>query len=180
MNDLLERRSAVVEGIRDARVEGYAIVFDSRSRDLGGFVEVVRARAVDRALASDARIVALYNHDTASVLASTPQTMRLTKDQRGLKFSMSLPDTTVGRDVFELVTRGDVAGASFGFKTIRDAWSKDGDTLIRELIDIEIAEVTLTSFPAYTSTNVELAKRSLAAHQSRGRSIAWLRLKLSA
>ena len=33
-----------------SRIVGHAVVFDTRSRDLGGFVEVVRPSAVDRAL----------------------------------------------------------------------------------------------------------------------------------
>ena len=130
----------------------------------------------------DARIVALYNHDSAAVLAHTPKTLTLTKDARGLAFSMALPDTTVGRDVFELVTRGDVAGASFGFRTIKDEWRKEGDVMIRELLDVEIAEITLTAFPAYDQTDVTIAKRSLEQFVQQGQRVDWLtkRLKVAA
>ena len=99
----LERRYATIDGIAGNRVAGHAVVFNVRSRDLGGFQEIVRPQAVDRALRADARIVALYNHDTAKVLAHTPETMTLTKDSLGLAFSMALPDTSAGRDVFDLV-----------------------------------------------------------------------------
>ena len=46
----LERRSVVELRADRTRIVGYAVVFDTRSRDLGGFVEVVRPAAVDRAL----------------------------------------------------------------------------------------------------------------------------------
>ena len=41
--DNLERRSVVELRADATKIVGYAIVFDTRSRDLGGFVEVVRA-----------------------------------------------------------------------------------------------------------------------------------------
>lgn len=175
----LERRHATIDSIAENRVTGHAVVFDTRSRDLGGFVEVVRPQAVDRALKAGARIVALYNHDTASVLAHTPRTLTLTKDARGLAFSMTLPDTTVGRDVLALVERGDVSGASFGFKTIKDAWHQEGNLMIRELLDVEIAEITLTAFPAYEQTDVSIAKRSLEQFARHGQRVEWLAQRLA-
>lgn len=174
----LERRSATFGSIAGNRVTGHAVVFNVRSRDLGGFYEVVRPQAVDRALRADARVIALYNHDTAKVLAHTPKTLTLTKDSRGLAFSMTLPGTTDGRDVLELVERGDVQGASFGFHTIKDAWHTDGGVKIRELLDIEIAEITLTAFPAYSQTDVTVAKRSLEQFVQQGQRVDWLAMRL--
>jgi len=175
----LERRSAKIDGISGNTVTGHAVVFDVRSRDLGGFQEIVRPQAVDRSLDADARIVALYNHDSAAVLAHTPNTLTLTKDARGLAFRMRLPDTTVGRDVFELVTRGDIAGASFGFRTIKDAWRQEGGVMVRELLDVEIAEITLTAFPAYDQTDVTIAKRSLEQFARQGQRVDWLARQLA-
>ena len=139
------------------KIVGYAVVFDTRSRDLGGFVEVVRSTAVD----ASGDVVALYNHDVGAVLGRTPKTLTLAKDGRGLAFTLDPAQTTAGRDAFELVRRGDVTGASFGFVTQQDAWRKDGSLTIRELLDIEIAEISLTAFPAYQQTDVSFAQRSL-------------------
>jgi Escherichia/Staphylococcus phage prohead protease len=148
------------------RIVGHAIVFDTRSRDLGGFVEVVRSSAVDRALAPTSDVVALYNHDLGAVLGRTPATLHLAKDARGLTFSLEPADTQTGRDTAELVRRGDLKGASFGFVTRKDSWSQDGGQMIRELLDIDLAEISLTAFPAYPSTDVTLARRSLEGWQS--------------
>ena len=38
------------------------------------------------------------------------------------------------------MTRGDIAGASFGFRTLKDAWHTGDGVMVRELLDIEIAE----------------------------------------
>jgi phage head maturation protease len=59
-------------------------VFDSPSRDLGGFREVVRPQAVARR----GDVVALFNHDPNAVLGRTPATLRLETDARGLAFTL--------------------------------------------------------------------------------------------
>jgi HK97 family phage prohead protease len=172
----LERRAGLEIRAEGSRIVGHAIIFDVRSRDLGGFVEVVRPQAVDRSLAGD--IVALYNHDAGAVLGRTPNTLRLVKDTRGLAFDLEPAQTQAGRDALELVRRGDVTGASFGFKTIKDAWSHDGAATVRTLLDIEIFEISLTALPIYQQTDVAMARRSLEAFHlaAGGQSVRWLRL----
>ena len=165
--DPLEHRPALELRAVGERIVGLAIPFDSRSRDLGGFVEVVKPSAVDRSLSGD--VVALYNHEAGSILGRTPTTLQLTKEARGLAFTITPPDTTVGRETLTLVRRGDLTGASFGFRTIKDAWSRDASNVsIRELLDIEIAEISLTAFPAYAQTDVTIAMRSMQAWQNNG------------
>lgn len=140
-------------------VRGYAAVFDSPT-DLGEFREVVRKGAFRQSLES-ANIRALYDHDSKALLGTTRSgTLTLREDDRGLAFELALPDTTHGRDVAELVRRGDIAGCSFGFRTKKDNWVT-GDKFTRELLDVELAEITLTANPAYPETTVAL--RSLDA-----------------
>jgi uncharacterized protein len=174
----LERRSVVELRADASTIVGYAIVFDTRSRDLGGFVEVVRPQAVT----SIENIVALYNHDPSAVLGRTPATLSFQKDTRGLAFTLDPAPTTAGRDALELVRRGDVTGASFGFTTKRDAWRKDAGVMVRELLDISIEEISLTAFPAYRESDVRVAQRSLEAAKEQGsattlKPIPWLRLQ---
>ena len=177
----LERRAVVELRADRQRIVGHALVFDTRSRDLGGFVEIVRRDAVKSTLHAD--IVALFNHDSSAVLGRTPQTLQLTTDTRGLAFVLDPAPTQAGRDAFELVKRGDITGASFGFTTAKDAWSRDGDVMVRELLDITIAEISLTAFPAYAQTDVSVAQRSLRSASQicyANRSTHWLRLKARA
>jgi HK97 family phage prohead protease len=123
--------------------------------------------------------VALYNNDSGAVLGPTPATLQLMRDARWLAFELDPADTQQGRDALALVTPGDLRGASFGFRTICDKWTRDGDLTIRELLDIEIAEISLTAFPAYSDTDVKVAQRSLLAFQSAylGRRIECLKLQ---
>lgn len=147
------------------RLVGYAAVFDRASRDLGGFIEYVRPGAFKRSLAAGADVVALVAHDPRLILGrSLAGTLALSEDARGLAFDVSLPPTSAARDLLVSVERGDVAGASFAFTTPKggDRWtfSKDGPAT-RELLDVDLLDVTVTGVPAYPDTSV--ARRSLDA-----------------
>lgn len=141
---------------------GYAAVFNSESRDLGGFVEVIRRGAFRSSLASGNNIRALWQHDGKSLLGTTQAgTLRLWEDRHGLGFELDLPGTTIGKDLSILVDRGDVAGCSFGFRVHQhgDRWEQRGTSLVRELLDVELIEITLTDDPAYLDTTI--AKRNM-------------------
>ena len=181
MSSDLERRVVPELRAQGAHIVGHAVIFDVRSVDLGGFVEIVRPQACDRALAPGADVRALYAHDPAAVLGRTPKTLTVTKDARGLAFDLDPAPTTAGKDALALVQRGDVTGASFGFRTLKDWWHIEGDMVVRELLDLEILEISLTAFPSYQETDVSVAQRALSQQAFRarsGRSLAALRREL--
>jgi HK97 family phage prohead protease len=137
---------------------GYAALFDTPSLPLP-FTEYVKAGAFKRSLQSRNRMMLLWNHDMSNPLASTRNgSLQLVEDARGLKVTATLPDTTLGRDIAELVRTGVVDAMSFGFSVKRDSWSKDGQT--RYLEDVSLVEVSLVSSPAYTATEGTVSVRS--------------------
>ena len=156
----LERR-----GRGDPQLVGYAAVFNRDGANLGGFVESVAPGAFAESIRDD-DVIAIANHDPSKVLGRTSaKTLRLREDTTGLRMEVDLPDTTDGRDLAELVGRGDIRGASFGFRTIDDKWeTKDGEDH-RTLLRVELVEVGPTAFPAYPDTSV--AMRSLVAWRRR-------------
>jgi uncharacterized protein len=139
-------------------LDGYAIVFGVRSLDLGGFTEVVESRAVTDTLSGKPDILLLNNHNTSQVLARTTSgTLRVSTDSVGVKFSCSLDTrSSYANDLAIAVERGDIGGCSFGFQTLKDAWSNEGGTLLRTLQKISVSELSITSFPAYTQTAVSV------------------------
>lgn len=158
----METRRAQSLEVDSGKLIGYASVFDSPSQDLGGFVERVSPGAFKRSLADADALLALYNHDLGQVLGRVGAgTLRLSEDQRGLRYSIDLPDTTLGRDLGEMVRRGDVAGASFGFHVREDSWDHESTPAKRTLIDVDLLEVSVTALPAYPDATA--AKRSLEA-----------------
>jgi hypothetical protein len=131
---------------------GYAAVFNSDSEPLP-FIERIAPGAFKGSLRNRNDIKLLWNHDTASVLGSTRAgTLRVTEDARGLFVEADLPNTSTGRDARELIGRGDVDSMSFGFTVARngDEWSADGS--VRTLTRINLHEVSIVAFPAYTAT----------------------------
>jgi HK97 family phage prohead protease len=134
---------------------GYASVFNSPSEDLGGFVEYVAPGAFKRSLQSRNEVKLLWNHDSGEPLASLRGgTMQLVEDERGLKVTAKLPNTTRGRDVAELLRTNVISEMSFGFNVIKDSWSRDGQT--RTLESVRLFEVSVVSFGAYKSTSASV------------------------
>jgi len=104
------------------RIEGFAAVFNQLSENLGGFRERIRPGAFRNSLSVN-DVVGLFNHDTGSVLGRvSARTMQLSETDVGLKTSIDLPATSLGRDVYEPVKRGDLKGMSFGFNILKDEW----------------------------------------------------------
>ncbi len=158
---MLEIRSTGSLSSNGKTLTGYAAMFNSEA-DLGGFVEVIRNGAFRKSLEGGSNIRALYQHQGDALLGTTRGgSLQLREDAHGLAFTLALPDTTHGRDLAVLVDRGDVAGASFGFR-IREGgerWEQRGAQLVRELLDVDLAEITLTDNPAYVDTSVAMRSR---------------------
>ncbi len=178
----LERRTATVahEG---TTIRGLAIPFNSLSEDLGGFVELFEPSAVDRTLAEGLDVRALVDHDPAKIIGRTKAgTLTLRKAADGLHVAINVPDTTVGRDVLTLVSRGDVSGMSIGFRVMPggDRFEQRDGQMVRVVTDARIIEASIVTFPAYTATDASVAQRALREHQARqGRSVAVLRRALA-
>ena len=165
---MTERRPALelrARGGKTPRLEGYAAIFDSPSEDLGGFVEYVRPGAFKRSLQSNkADPMALVHHLPHLVLGRrSAGTLRLSEDSKGLQFEVDLPDTGTARDLLVSVERGDIRGASFAFTIAPqgDRWNVQGDLVTRDLLDVDLHEITITPTPAYPDT--EVARRALAS-----------------
>jgi HK97 family phage prohead protease len=135
---------------------GYAAVFDRWSADLGGFRERILPGAFEASLRTAAQRGGrmFLNHNDGILLGTVGAgTLRLSEDTRGLRVEADLPDTTAGRDVAELLRRGDVDAMSFGFRTVRDRWEGSN----RDLIEAELWEVSpVTGWPAYRDTSASV------------------------
>jgi HK97 family phage prohead protease len=139
--------------------EGYAAVFNSPSEPLP-FIERIERGAFTRSLKTRNDVKLLWNHDSSLVVGSTrAKTLTLVEDDRGLRVSGVLPNTTAGRDAAELLRRGDVDAMSFGFTTIKDSWNAEGTE--RTLKAVRLFEVSIVGNPAYTATAGTTSVRNL-------------------
>ena len=152
----MERRTLKVQASDGRRLEGYVVQFNTPAT-IEDFTEYVKPGAFARTLARGEDVRALYDHTQQFLLGRTKsKTLALREDGQGLRFSLDVPNTTVGNDVLELVSRGDISGASFGFTIPKggDHWRSANGKTERDLLDIDLAEITITPNPAYASSNV--------------------------
>ena len=153
-NEEIERRYVPSEFRVDAdgAIEGYAAVFDVWSEPLGWFKEKIRKGAFTETLKT-ADVRALFNHDPNFVIGrNKAETLELAEDGHGLHFRARPPDTQWANDLTASMKRGDINQGSFGFYAIRDEWDNKNDT--RELIEVELFDVSVVTFPAYPQTNI--------------------------
>lgn len=150
-----------IRGAHSRTIGGYAAKFNTRSQNLGGFVEQIAPGFFNDSQARGwPSVVARYNHDDNMLLGtSAASTLRLTIDNIGLAYDVDLPSSRA--DVHELVTRGDVRQSSFAFASFEDEWTSTEDGFpLRTLISGRLYDVAPVNTPAYEYTSVGL--RSLA------------------
>ena len=148
-------------------IEGYAIVFNSLSNDLGGFREIIEQGAITDELIKNSDILCLMNHDIKKgVLARSYQgrgSLKLDIDEHGLHYSFEAPKTALGDEVLEGIRRGDITKCSFAFVCGEDNWTKDENgEYIRHVKKIKnLYDVSLVYHPAYEETEVKADTRGL-------------------
>jgi len=157
---MLERRTFQLEEIRavedgkNLRISGHAAVFNKKSEVIYGFREIVLPGAFKKTI-GEADIRALWNHDPNFVLGRNKAgTLRLKEDDRGLKTDIDLPETQFARDLYQSIKRGDVDQMSFGFRTVTDRWRTEDKEAVRELVEVELFDVSPVTYPAYPQTDI--------------------------
>jgi HK97 family phage prohead protease len=143
-------------------IRGWAAVFESESQDLGGFVEIVERGAFDDVMRSNPDVFGKYNHERV-IGRTTSGTMRLFVDERGLRYEIDPPKSAA--DVVELISRGDVRGSSFAFRSSPkdESWSKDvNGRMIRRIKRFSfLGDAGPVDTPAYLATETYVSKRAL-------------------
>jgi len=144
-------------------IEGYAVVFNCLSLNLGGFYEKISREACEFII-ERFDILAILNHDVKrGVLARSNKgqgSLSLKVDNIGVRYSFEAPYTFAGLEAYEAVRRGDVTGASFTFRTtpIGEQWKRtaEGD-YIRTITEFtNVLELSLVYNPAYPDTSARL------------------------
>jgi hypothetical protein len=96
-------------------------------------------------------------------------TMRLKEDSVGLRMEIDPPDTQIARDLMTSIERGDITQGSFRFRTITDNWRMQDSETVRDLIDVDLIDVSVVTFPAYLDTPVDVRALAGAAGMDIGR-----------
>ena len=154
------------------KVEGYAVVFNSESRDLGGFTEVIEPSALDGVVAKSDVLCLLNHNEDKGVLARCNMgtgSLTLEVDDIGLRYSFEAPNTNLGDELLEGLKRGDISASSFAFKVGEDKWTKRNDgSYLRTISVIErMFDVSPVYRAAYDATTVSVDTRGLDEAKAR-------------
>lgn len=142
------------------RVEGYALVFNSESEDLG-FYETISPDAITDETIRKSDVMCLLDHSKErGILARSRYgkgSLKLSIDEKGLKYEFDAPHTSLGDELLEMLRRGDINQSSFAFTVAQggDKWEKRDDKYYRTITKIDrLYDVSPVYQPAYSSTSV--------------------------
>ena len=156
----IERRTYSVRDVEaradgdGMRLAGYAAVFNDASVPLP-FKESIAPGAFRKTLSETPDVRMLINHEGLPVARTKNDTLKLYEDDRGLRFEAELADTQEGRDIYELVKRGDVDQMSFAFRVIRQKWNDDRSRRVLTEVSLADGDISVVTYPAYPTTTVE-------------------------
>lgn len=150
------------------KIEGYALMFNQPSKDLGGFVEVIDPKALDGVDLSN--VIMLDQHDYSKPLASVKAgTLQLNVDDKGLHFTATIdPSVSYANDTLNNVKNGNINSMSFRFDTDdgSDSWSRDNNGQITRTVNQikDLLEVSTVTIPSYDAANVDVDKTSIRSY----------------
>ena len=153
-------------------VVGYGSIFNSRSENLGGFYEYISPTAISQETIDKSDVRALINHDASLILArNTAGTLDLSVDEKGLRYSFQIPQTSYGKDLAINMKNGNLNQSSFAFTVGDDEWSTDDNgNDIRTITEIDrLYDISVVSYPAYSQAESDLvvAQRGLAMYKEK-------------
>lgn len=150
----------IEDSTESRKVEGYAVIFNSQSEDLG-FYETIEPSAITDEVIAKSDVFALLNHDNSrGILARSKRgkgSLKLLVDDRGLKYEFTAPNTVLGNELLEMLRRGDINQSSFAFTVSNDGekWEKRDGKYYRTITKIDrLFDVSPVYQPAYESTSV--------------------------
>lgn len=130
-------------------LRGYAAVFD---REAHG--EIVRSSAFTRALDHGHDVRLLVNHDGVPLARTRSGTLTLSTDATGLTVDATLdPENPTVQELRSAMSRGDIDQMSFAFRAVDDGVTDAG---VRELLEVELWDVSVVTYPWYEQTSAEL------------------------
>lgn len=149
-------------------VEGYFALYESETELWAGSYEIISKGAFDNTLTKN-DIRALWNHNTQYVLGRNKNgSLQLKADDKGLFATIKLPNTQYAEDLYQLVSRGDIDQASFGFNIIDEELEELASGGYRWRIkEIDLHEISVVTFPAYENTTVQAREKQVQQLEQR-------------
>ena len=136
----------------DGTFAGYASLFGKT--DLGRDMVMPGAFPASLAMRGAGGVKMLYQHDPAQPIGVWEE---LREDDRGLWVKGRLTAGVArAREVLSLMRDGALDGLSIGYRTVRGR--SDGKSGVRHLLEIDLWEISVVTFPMLPEARVEAVK----------------------
>lgn len=163
----MEKRNLLNDNISaadDLTIEGYAAVFNKRSHDLGGFVEVIDPGAFDGVIERSDVLLVLNHDDSRGVFGRSKNgngTLELSIDETGLKYRCKLSEKNdKAVELYDMIKRGDITTSSFCFTILKDKWVEENGQTVRHIQKIgQLYDVSPVYHEAYPDTSVSARQK---------------------
>ena len=149
----------VLEG---TKIEGYASHFGAADQGNDIVGKGAYARSLKRLKDEGRAVKMLWQHDPALPIGVWDE---VREDARGLYVRGRILDTVEkGREAAALIAAGAIDGLSIGYRTVKATKNDRGQRL---LVELELWEVSLVTFPMLPSARVASKRDILAEHDLR-------------
>lgn len=151
-------------------ISGYFAVFDDEYEISKDMTESIDRHAFDNALKEESDVRFLIDHKSELVLGRTSNgTGTLKVDDHGLYGEVLInPNDQDALNGYSRVQRGDVNQCSFGFLINKEETEEREDgSLHFKILDLDLMEVSICTFPAYESTAVSARKKDAENYKKR-------------
>lgn len=144
----------------DGSFSGYAAVFDVED----AYKDIIRAGAFTASLKSNPDVKLLWQHNVADPIGTITS---MQEDSKGLLFEAQLLlDIQRGKEAYSMLKNKVISGISIGYSAVKwksreqsedDKWYHSN----RELLEVELGEISLVTFPANPKATVVSVKDRL-------------------
>lgn len=138
-----------VKATENNTFEGYAAVF----RNVDSYRDVIEPGAFTKTIQESKRVKILWQHDPYNVIGKPTH---MEEDNHGLFVKGQISETSLGRDVVQLLKDGVIDELSIGFNTIKDEW--DNEKNVRRIKEVKLWEFSPVTFAANDQALITDAK----------------------
>ncbi len=137
--------------LKDCTIEGYASLFGAE--DQGG--DTVEKGAYSTCLGKARGVKMLWQHDPSKPIGVWDE---IREDKKGLYVrGRLLSEVQAGREALALLEAGAIDGLSIGYRTLRAEKAATGG---RKLLEVELWEVSVVTFPMLPEARVQAGEAS--------------------
>lgn len=116
-------------------------------------MERIKAGAFSRTIREN-QILCLRGHDASKAIGRTPETLSLSEGAEGLTSEIRLVYSPLSREVLSDVRSKIAKGLYIAFVPLSELWTTKAGTVVRELLEVDLQEISVVDRPAYPQTTI--------------------------